>query len=81
MEGEGERKGRQGEKGKREGKWEVKEKRIGREGEGKREGCRDKGWGRGGGKIGLRKNALKMLYLIAHFQKKFPRGGPPDPPL
>ena len=56
MEGEGERKGRQGEKGKREGKWEVKEKRIGREGEGKREGCRDKGWGRWGGKIGVRKN-------------------------
>ena len=53
MEGEGERKGRQGEKGKRE----VKEKRIGRaEGEGKREGCRDKGWGRWGGKIGVRKN-------------------------
>ena len=56
MEGEGERKGRQGEKRKREGKWEVKEKRIGREGEGKREECRDKGWGRWGGKIGVRKN-------------------------
>ena len=35
MEGERKRKVRQGEKGKREGKWEVKEKRIGREGEGK----------------------------------------------
>ena len=43
MEGEGKRKGRQGEIGKRE------EKRIGREGEGKREECRDKGWGRWGG--------------------------------
>ena len=61
MEGEGERKGRQGEKGKREGKWEVKEKRIGREGEGKREGCRDKGWGRWGGKIGVRKNFFSSL--------------------
>ena len=50
MEGEGERKGRQGEKGKRE----VKEKRIGREG--KREGCRDKRRGRWGAKIGVRKN-------------------------
>ena len=51
MEGEGERKGRQGEKEKRKGKWEVKEKRIGREGKGKREGCRDKGWVRLGGNI------------------------------
>ena len=56
MEGERKRKGRQGEKGKREGKREEKEKRIGREGEGKREECRDKGWGRWGGKIGVRKN-------------------------
>ena len=42
----GERKGRQGEEG----------REMGSEGEGKREGCRDKGWGRWGGKIGVRKN-------------------------
>ena len=48
MEVEGKRKRRQGEKGKRKGKWEVKEKRIGREGEGKREECRDKGLGKVG---------------------------------
>ena len=34
----------------------MKKKRIGREGEGKREECRDKGWGRWVGKIGVRKN-------------------------
>ena len=52
------RKGREWkEKGKgREGKWEVKEKRIGRGGERKREECRDKEWGRWGGKIGMRNN-------------------------
>ena len=37
MEGEGRRNGRQREKAKREGKWEVQEKRIGREGEEKME--------------------------------------------
>ena len=34
----------------------MKEKRIEREGEGKREECNDKKWGRWGGKIGVRKN-------------------------
>ena len=42
----------------------MKEKRIGREGEGKREGCRDKGLGRWGGKIGVRNNYLLTLFRV-----------------
>ena len=76
MEGEGKRKGRQGEKGKREGKWEVKEKRIGREGEGKREECRDKGWGRRGGKIGVRNNFLLTLFRILQGRTENFKGNP-----
>ena len=53
-EGKGEKKGRG--KGEREGEREVKEGITGREGEGKMEECRDKGWGRWGGKIGVKKN-------------------------
>ena len=41
--------------------------RIGREGEGKREECRDKGWGRWGGEIEVRKNFF-FPYVSKNFK-------------